>query len=387
MANPKIRDGLYRTADDVYHYAFKQCGIPYRGSTRCTSHLGAKEWLRMFRLRLAQAEMGLGPGRVPPTLFEAMAAHTTAMTGTVTKKYLNQKGWRLTAHLGPEMNLRIDALDLERIEAVRQRYLSGTWKSGGCGQEREGRTVGGWNSLLRDIKSVLGWAVRRGMIASMPFAMRPGKVQTAVKSVIWPEQVPAFLAEVDKWATQDAKSIVRFMLNTGCRENEALNARWEWLSDRNATYTVGHAKGFEARVIPLTREFLGYLHAHHPRPIGGGLIWSHDKKEKNGKLLRNVPHAEKFSRGVIERASKAIGVVGMHPHRLRATFASTLYEMGTPLSQIRQLLGHKNEATTLGYIVMRPRDLGDTIERYGRLLRGLPSPGAPGVNHPSKNTP
>ena len=130
-----------------------------------------------------------------------------------------------------------------------------------------------------------------------------------------------------------------------------------------------------------------YLHAHHARPIGGGLIWGHDKKEKNGKLLRNVPHAEKFSRGVIERASKAIGVVGMHPHRLRATFASTLYEMGTPLSQIRQLLGHKNEATTLGYIVMRPRDLGDTIERYGRLLRGLPSPGAPGVNHPSKNTP
>ena len=44
--------------------------------------------------------------------------------------------------------------------------------------------------------------------------------------------MPAFLYEVDKWETQDAKSIIRFMLYTGCRENEAPGARWEWLSER-----------------------------------------------------------------------------------------------------------------------------------------------------------
>ena len=123
----------------------------------------------------------------PSFLVDVLRGYDTAMTGTVTKKYLDQKRWRITEHLGPELSLPIDKIDLGKMEEVRSRYLSGTWKGKGFKESKEGRSIGGWNSLLRDVRSVLGWAVERGLTDAMPFKMRPGNVQAAVKSVIWPE--------------------------------------------------------------------------------------------------------------------------------------------------------------------------------------------------------
>jgi len=48
---------------------------------------------------------------------------------------------------------------------------------------------------------------------------------------------------------------------------------------------------------------------------------------------------------------------GLHPHSLRATFATAHWEAGTPLSQITAMLGHRDPNTTMIYINQRPRDM------------------------------
>ena len=57
-----------------------------------------------------------------------------------------------------------------------------------------------------------------------------------------------------------------------------------------------------------------------------------------------------------------------HLHGLRASFATTHFEAGTPLSQIQQMMGHSDPETTMGYIVQRPRDQAAAQERVSELM-------------------
>jgi len=73
---------------------------------------------------------------------------------------------------------------------------------------------------------------------------------------------------------------------------------------------------------------------------------------------------------VIRAAAKKVGVVGLHPHRLRATFASTHFEMGTSIGQIQVMMGHESQSTTMGYVVTRPADLAQAQEKFAALIEG-----------------
>jgi site-specific recombinase XerD len=52
---------------------------------------------------------------------------------------------------------------------------------------------------------------------------------------------------------------------------------------------------------------------------------------------------------VIIKASNAVGVPGLSPHKLRASFATLLSEGGTPVQTIQRMLRHKDVKTTVGY--------------------------------------
>lgn len=53
---------------------------------------------------------------------------------------------------------------------------------------------------------------------------------------------------------------------------------------------------------------------------------------------------------VLEKYAERQGVVTKSTHKMRKTFASNLNASEVPLDCIRELLGHSNLNTTLGYI-------------------------------------
>ena len=246
------RGGLYKNpGGSTYKFRYKQNGREIYGDTGCTSLGAAREWLLAHRQGAAQRKVGILTADNVPTLKKAMELWKTAAAGVVTEKYANQKIDRLTNHLGPELVLPIHLIDTEVVEKARQRYLSGSWSGNGHRNIVEGRGVGGWNHLLRDLRALMSWAVKRGLIEAIPFRVTATKVQEDPASgvVIWPELTPAFLAEVDRLPVfrQDTRTAVKLMLFMGLREDEALTSRWEWLDHRNMTYTVGDAKNRRAR--------------------------------------------------------------------------------------------------------------------------------------------
>lgn len=219
----------------------------------------------------------------------------------------------------------MDRCNTAAVESARNKF----------GESRSPATVNGW---LRILNLLGGWAIQRGMIATLPWRVKMQKVQKAPRKTLpvglvkeWIAAAEATSFKSNRWQIGTA---LRLMIGLGLREQEALGARWEWLDWERKTYTVGKAKGFEARVIPVPEWLMGYLLA---------------TKADEGLVLGDK-HPAGFCKKAIYGANMACKTPGLSPHRLRGTFATLHSEAGTPIQVIQQLLGHKSPITTMLYL-------------------------------------
>lgn len=235
--------------------------------------------------------------------------------------------WR-NVNTWPAYNLEkvaVDRISTELVEIARNKHAEG----------RKAATVNGW---LRVLNLLGGYAVQRGMIQAVPWRVKMQKVQKAPRKTIPAGKVKAWIEAAEATAFKSHRwqigAAVRLMLGLGLREQEALGARWEWLDWERKTYTVGKAKGFEARVIPVPDWLITYL---HPCKRDLGLI-----------LMDSRPSG--FTRKAIAGANRKCNTPGISAHRLRGTFATLHSEAGTPIQVIQAMLGHKSATTTMLYL-------------------------------------
>lgn len=368
---PKYKNGLARVGR-VYHFHISQHGKTHHGSTRCESRATAEAWLRAYRERLALGQVGVQVDRPAATLAQVLEDWTQAMTGAAVDRHVANVRSALQLHLQDLLPLPLDQVTTERVETARTTYLNGKGRGHRPGQEGEwelDHTPGGANKLVQHLSSVLGWAVRRGVygLAAVPFKLPRLKPQPAPEPVLWPELVPAFLAAAagghkrKHQAFPPGLTVMRVMLQLGLREDEALGMRWEWLDRRRRVYTVGQAKDRALREIPVPASLLDHLDRimGPTTAIPRGLVLPAED---------GAAHRAGFTAKPVQRCAELVGVPGLHPHRLRASFATTHFEAGTPLSQIQQMMGHEDPETTMRYIVQRPKDQAVAQENVARLM-------------------
>lgn len=381
MPSTSVRNGLYWShATKTWHHEFRFRGLKRNGDTGCPSRAVAEKWLVEFKARLALAEVGL---ESTPTLGQALAAWEEAHSGLLVKGYVDQMGHLVRTHLAGHLGLPLDALTTEDMERARSAYLGSVGN-----QERFGKkwalphSVGGANTLLKMVNALYGWVIRsRGWIKQRPYRLARKKPQEKVKPLIWPEQVQAFLREVDRGAYAWSGKVVererephvrlaiRLQIGLGLRETEALGFRWEWLDRRSRVYTPGATKNRKTRIIPVPEWLfveLQQLWEASGRPATGFAMVGEDHR----------PHRKGFTLRPVKASGARVGIVNLHPHRLRATFATSHWEAGTALAQIQQMLGHKDPETTMRYIVMRPKETAAAQDKVAAMM-GFQSPRSP----------
>lgn len=112
--------------------------------------------------------------------------------------------------------------------------------------------------------------------------------------------------------------------------------------------------GETSRTIPVNsdgRKAIETLMAWHYAFFGGihpGTPLIPSQKRKGGQL---VPMKRQAMHKIFEKAFMAAGLNGkLATHTLRKTFAQRLYQASNDIFLVKELLGHKNVATTQAYI-------------------------------------
>lgn len=219
-----------------------------------------------------------------------------------------------------------------------------------------------WCNAKTILNGMFNYAVRKKYLTENPMS----KVEILVKF----RQVVKKTGKTETYNTDELADINNFLdrlyeetedssylavkLNflLGLRVGELVSLKWSDLSDEqhlhvvreevrdqetNEISVVEHTKTNRDRFVILVPKALDILHKIEHE---GEYIFM-----KDGKRITTIRIAS-----VLRKYANYNGVKLKSSHKIRKTFASNLNAAGVPLDCIRELLGHSNLSTTLGYI-------------------------------------
>ena len=327
MARSKT-PGLVQRGGTTWHYDIVVDGLRYQGSTHTTDLKLATLALSQVRLDIARGQLALPQDKGVHLLKDLHEEFLGAKRNQISPLYLAS----LTAHwkhwICPLLgSLPLSKIHLSHIDQLRNALLEAK------------RSQVFTNDVLISLRTLLNFGVKRGKLKRAP-KVELLRVQRKPRPTVPAARVSEFLIAFDR-ATQNphARVMVRVMVGLGCRSAEVAGMRWEWLDFEQHTYTVGKAKGKEARVLPVP-AWLWHQLVNMPKTLSGWIFPSHV-----GKL-----HTPGFLRKPLIKAANDLKLGTLTSHRLRATFASLHSQNGTPLPDIQAMLGHKDITTTMIYV-------------------------------------
>jgi len=150
----------------------------------------------------------------------------------------------------------------------------------------------------------------------------------------------------------DLVDVVRFLLDTGMRVNEALTLEWPHLQDSKVTLNPKNTKAQRSRTIPLTTAALSVLMRRRnlQRPFEG---------------IHYRRLAMRFSQAV-----EYLNLGQVTLHTLRHTFASKLVQRGVDLYVVAHLLGHSSVTVTERYAHLKSTNMDEAIEILQGSING-----------------
>jgi integrase len=174
-------------------------------------------------------------------------------------------------------------------------------------------------------KAAFGWAVKRGAVACNPFANLPVAPATKRERVLSDDEIAALWGATDEGGTFN--NIVRALILTGQRREEAAAMTWAELSGDFSTWTIpaARAKNGATHVVPLSEPARELLRG---APKCGDLIFPG---------LRGAFSGWSKAKAALDAKS---GVTNWRLHDLRRTAATGLQRLGVRLEVTEQVLNH-----------------------------------------------
>jgi integrase len=215
------------------------------------------------------------------------------------------------------------ALDIKRVELQR---TADAWRSATSA-----------SLAVRLVRPVLKWAEKREQVGQGVSDLEVVATVRKRDRVISREEIKAIWPHL----RGSHGSVMRWLMRTGCRLNEAASMTWGEISGDVWTIPKERAKGKRTRTIPLPRQALDALGEAgdmsalvFPSTRGGAIAnWNRETK----------------------RLQKASGTSGWHRHDIRRTVATMLGDLGFAPHVIGIVLGHKDVAAGATAIYARSR--------------------------------
>ncbi len=214
------------------------------------------------------------------------------------------------------------------------------------------------NRYLGHLKAVCQFAVRARYIEFDPLVViEPARVPDSLKRTYRLEEMRTLTAD------RDDPFLLPFclMAYTGCRYNEALHLRWEWInwSERRVEvrrHPAYKLKGNKERSLPLQPE-LSHLLASLPAKRDVGWI-------VEDQVLRQTDGRNQWEKMVEYLDTCKVERHGRAAHSTRHTWVAMMLAGGENEIQVRDWAGHEDLETTSGY--------AKTQETYRTSVRSWP---------------
>ena len=213
-------------------------------------------------------------------------------------------------------------------------------------------TVNRHLNLMKSIFSrALDWEID-GIEKSPARGIRQLPILTQCERFLTPEEARRLLEAVAGSKNRMLAPIVAFLLLTGARKREALDARWENVDLGKGLWTVPLSKNGRPRHMPLSegaRKVLAQAKAILRREMGvdaDTCPWVF-ANPTTGKAFHSV-----YASWDLARIS--VGLRDVRMHDLRHSFASALVNRGMTLYDVKELLGHASMVTTAKYAHLAP---------------------------------
>ncbi len=179
------------------------------------------------------------------------------------------------------------------------------------------------------------------------------KVPKNLPKYLSSEEILGGLEMIDRSTVMGLRdhALILFLYASGCRISEALNVERADIVD--GWLRIRFAKGEKERVVPLapvaTEALAAYL---SEQTMTSSYLWLNYK----GDVLSRI--------SAYKIVKKYLGV---SPHVLRHSFASSLIIGGADLRVVQELLGHSSLETTQIYTHIQKQNLADTMTSYHPL--------------------
>jgi integrase len=309
---------------------------------------------------------------------QTLEADSSAALEAVGKRMLRQKiadgrrtravktlGWQLQKHVFPFFGKRRDIRTIRRADLE---SFKGKLRQDGL----SGRSI---NNSLSAIRQVLKYASRvEELLESVPEVANVAVSNEPKGRALTPEQFTALIASLDPRAVE-ARHFLVFIGNTGLRKSEALSIRWGWIdwAERVIRVPAEHRKGGWEQTAPTPLNDVALAVLEERR----GMARRREKRmryEPDRRVFLQLKHDEARN-----SAAKKAKLGRVRTHDLRYTYGSLQHAAGTPLAEVRDLLGHRTMAMVNHYA----RTYSDRLrEAAGRVQLGsVPSsvstPGSP----------
>lgn len=173
------------------------------------------------------------------------------------------------------------------------------------------------------------------------------------------KQTQRLLIEVRKSENEMLQWIVLFLLYTGARKREVLDAKWADIDLEQRSWRIPKTKSGKVRHVPLSEGALEVI-AKVKEKYGKHAFTFIFPNEKTGLPFVSIFYSW-------DAARQRAGLDYVRIHDLRHSFASFLVNAGRSLYEVQEILGHADSRTTTRYAHLSRDRLQEAVESVPRV--------------------
>lgn len=179
----------------------------------------------------------------------------------------------------------------------------------------------------------------------------PKLLRRQIPIVLSPDEVTRM---IDATPNLRHRTILMTLYSTGMRRSELCHLRPEDIDKERMIVRIRHGKGGKDREVPLSPKLLEQLRTYYRSvKVRNGWMFPSPQTRRPDQ-----PITQKAVWHACREATRRAGITkAVHPHTLRHSFATHLFDSGAELPVIQTLLGHADPRDTMIYLHLATRKL------------------------------